>query len=282
MEQVEVASQPAMVALARLLEPVEVLFELLLPEERGPVDPLQHLAIGVATPVRAGGVQQLEVLEPTGAGDVGPATEVGERPVGVDRDHLVVAEFADPLQLERIVGEAAVGLVAIDHLAHEGVVGPHHLDHPGLDRRDVLGRERPRHLEVVVEPVLDRRTESDAGLGEDLPDGGGEHVGGRVPQHLERRRIALGEDRHCGAIVERSTQITDRPVDGDRHRGAGEAGTDRGRQVGAGRPRRQLARRAIGEGHGNRGRSAGRHGMRVPRTRVRQRAPGMGRASRAL
>ena len=54
----------------RLLDAVQVGVEVLLLEEGGAVDALQHLAARVAAPVRAGGVQQLEVLERDGVGDV--------------------------------------------------------------------------------------------------------------------------------------------------------------------------------------------------------------------
>ena len=74
-------------------------------------------------------MQQLEVLEPAGARHVGPAAEIRERAVGIDRDGLVVAQLRDPLQLERIVGEPPVRLVAVHDFAHERIVALGHLAH---------------------------------------------------------------------------------------------------------------------------------------------------------
>ena len=89
-----------MVPLAGLVQPVEIGVELFLLEPGGAVDSLEHLALFIAPPVGAGRGEQLEVLEPTGAGDVGPAAQVGEGPVGVDGNGLVVAQFGDPLELK--------------------------------------------------------------------------------------------------------------------------------------------------------------------------------------
>ena len=58
--------------LLRLLEPVQVGVEVFLLEPGRAVDALQHLPLLVAPPVRAGAVQQLEVLEPAVLGTCGP------------------------------------------------------------------------------------------------------------------------------------------------------------------------------------------------------------------
>src|SRR5690606_20328873 len=79
LEEVQLLAEHAMVALARLLEPVEVRLELVLLEERRRVDALEHLPLLVAAPIGAGGVQQLEVLQVRRVGDVRPAAEVDER-----------------------------------------------------------------------------------------------------------------------------------------------------------------------------------------------------------
>ena len=247
-EEVELLAQPPVVALARLLEPVEVGGEVLLLEPRRAVDPLQHLAALVAAPVRPGAVQQLEVLEPSGRRDVRAAAEVLKRAVGVDGDHFVVAELADPLELERVVGEAAVGLRAVHDLALEGVVALRHLGHLLLDRLEVLRRERPGHVEVVVEAVLDRRAEPDAGAGEELAHRGGHDVGRAVPQHLEGGGVAIGEDGEGGVLLDRPSEIPDRPVDPRGHGRLGEPRPDHLRHLAAGRAGGYLAHRMVGQG----------------------------------
>jgi len=79
------------------------------------------------------------------------------------------------------------------HLLLERLVGRDDLRHLVLDGGEVLGRERARHLDVVVEAVLDRRPDAEVRVGEQLLDGGGHHVRSRVT-HGRERRTALGVD----------------------------------------------------------------------------------------
>jgi len=61
-EQAQLFSQFAMVAPARLLKPAQVLFQLGLAVPGRAVDPLEHRAMLIAAPVRAGHAQQLEAI----------------------------------------------------------------------------------------------------------------------------------------------------------------------------------------------------------------------------
>src|SRR6266436_4725648 len=207
--QVELFPQHPVVALPGLLEAPQVALEVVLGEPGRSVDALQHLAALVAPPIGAGGVEQLEVLDPPGARHVRPAAQVHERTVGVDRDHLVRPEVFDALELERVILEAPLRFRAIHLLAHERVIGLHDLPHLLFDRCEILRPEGPLHREVVVEPVLDRGTESDLRLGEQLPHRRRQHVGRRVAQHLQRRRVLVREDRDLRRVGQRARQVPD-------------------------------------------------------------------------
>ncbi len=229
--QVELLAQDAVVTPLRLREPLQVALELGLPSEGRPVDALQHLALLVAPPVGPGGVQQLEMLDLPGPVHVGPAAEVEERPVPVDGDDLVVVELLEPLELERVVAEELPCLLLVDAAALEGLIGGHDLRHLGLEGLEVLGRERLVDLEVVVEAVVDGGAEPDPGARADLAHGGGQHVGGRVPEHGQGLGILLREDAQPRVGEERLHQ-PDRLVVGDGgERGLGEARPDRRRDV---------------------------------------------------
>jgi hypothetical protein len=155
-----------------------------------------------------------------------------------------------PLQLQRIVGEAAVRGVAVHDFAHEGVIGLRHLAHLHLDPLEVLGCERARHLEVVVEAVLDGRPEADAGTREEIAHRGGEDVSGRVAQHLQRLGISIGEDGEGDVPLDRPVEIPHGAVHLGGHGRPGEPGAD-----------------ALGH------RPDGRAGRDVPHAAVRQRDP---------
>ena len=94
----------------------------------------------------------------------------------------------DQLELVRLVRELGLRVGVADLAAGEPLPGPDDLLHLLLERLQVLGREGPLGVEVVVEAVLDRRPDAEPGAGEELLHGLGEHVRGRVPDH----RAAVG------------------------------------------------------------------------------------------
>ena len=198
-EQVELLAEHAVIALARLLEQAQVLLERGLVEERGAVDAHQLLARGVGAPVRARDAGQLHVLEPAGVRHVRPAAQIHEVAVAVEGEPLAArADVVDELELELVVtavdrAVAREDLVAlgIAHLAAQegrGLGGD--ARHLRLDAREVVRRELPlRHVDVVVEAVLDHRPDGQLGAREEPQDRVGHQVRGRVAQHLERLGI---------------------------------------------------------------------------------------------
>ena len=215
-EEIERLAEHAVVAALGLLDPVQVCVEVFLLEPGGRVDALQHLAALVAAPVRAGGVQQLEMLEIRSIRDVRSLAEVGERPVGVRRDDLVGSlEVREPLELERIVHKALLRLGLRHFLAHERQLLLGDLPHFLLERLEILGRERLRDLEVVVEAIFDRGAESDPGVGPQAAHRRGQDVRAGVTQHVERARILLGDDDELAVLSQRSGEVQHLAVDGD-------------------------------------------------------------------
>ena len=112
-EEVEVAAEAAVVALAGHLECLEIRRQLLLGRPGGAVDAREHRVVLVAAPVGAGQRGELEgaLADLGGRGHVRPAAEVGELALGVDadgRDGLAGFlrrrdEVLDQLDLERLV-----------------------------------------------------------------------------------------------------------------------------------------------------------------------------------
>src|SRR5215471_1204678 len=199
LEEVELAAELAMIALLRLLDAPKVLRELVLAEPGRPVDALEHRVLLVAAPVGSGRREKLEVLDLTRGADVRPAAEVDEVALLVEGDGGRV-DAADDLHLERLalLLEEADGFLASELRALEGGVGLGQLAHPRFDPLEVLRREGLGLGEVVVEAVLDGRTDGDLDLGEELLHGlrhemrrgvteRGQWLGGavRVPGHRE-------------------------------------------------------------------------------------------------
>ena len=231
-EQVELATQLAVVASLGLLDAVQVLLEGLLGLPGGAVDALQLLVLLVAPPVRRSGAGQLERRDALGRGHVRPAAEVlpGHLALAV---HVVVdrqlagpdlgartfrcvgrrALQPDQLQLVGLLGQLVARLVVGDRSALEALVLLDDLAHPGLDLLEVLGHERGLHVEVVVEAVLHRRPDAELCVGEQVLDRLGEHVRGRVPQDVAPVGAVDLHRLHLVAVTELVRQVAQVAVD---------------------------------------------------------------------
>ena len=190
-----------MVALAGLLELVQVCLEGLLRLPRGAVDALEHRLVLAAAPVGARGAQQLEGRDALGGRDVGTSAQVDpglltfRAHVAVDGvDRLLVradgrvlisaalADALDDLALVGLVGEQGERVLLGQLLADEGLALLHQLLHAGLDALEVLGGEGALDVEVVVEAVLDRWADRPLGVRVQVGDGLRHQVGHRVAQ----------------------------------------------------------------------------------------------------
>ncbi len=238
-DEVQLRGQAAVVALLGLLQAVEVLRQrgLVLPCRA--VDALEHRALLVPAPVRAGHLHQLERTEAPGARDVRAPAQVDElRGVAVDADGGAGGDLAasassasascdplDDLPLVRLVGEELQGGLRLQLVADEGLVGGDDLAHAGLDGGQVVvGEGLPvRQVEVVVEAVVDGRADRELGPGVELGDRLGHDVRGRVAQDVAAGVGVGGDDRHVRAVVERPAEVPLVAVHPCRDRSLGEA-----------------------------------------------------------
>jgi hypothetical protein len=237
-EEAEVGAEAPVVALAGLLEAPEVGLQLRLGRPGRAVDPLELGAAIVAPPVGAGEAEELEGADLPRPGDVGATAEVLEVALAVEGDPppldatgvwavrrlvagaevLAGGEALDQLHLVGLVAlpEEGERLVAIELAALEGEVGRDDVLHPALDLGQVVEGQATGEVEVVVEPVLDRRADAELGLGEHLLDGLGHDVGrgvahraqvdagGLAPRWGPRCGSGFALDRLCHRLVSSS------------------------------------------------------------------------------
>ena len=266
MEQVHGAAELPVVALLRLLDAVQIGFEVGLARPGGAVDALELGVLWVAPPVGAGELGQLERLaHEARRRQVRPAAEVLPAALVIDGDGLALRQVGDDFGLVGLSHrlEAGGGGVAVQHLAHDPVVAVDDLAHLRFDPGQVVQAERLGPGEVVVEAVLDRRADGHLGAREQLLHRLGHHVGGVVAQGVEQRRVVAGEDLQPAAALQRPVQIEhgavephDRGLLGQRLR---QALGDRA----AGGPLGIVSNSAVGEGqldHASHFRTAGRAG----------------------
>jgi hypothetical protein len=184
-EELEILPERAVITPLDLLELLEVLVEVGLARPDRAIDALQLRIALVPAPVRPGDRQQLERLDLTGLRDMRPTAQVDEAAVLVDRDPAVAHLFIElldlvdlvrlaprPEELERL-GDRHVAVLEWDILLRD-------LAHLRLDLLEVLGDQLPRQVEVVVKAVGDGRSEPELCVGDQLEDGAGHDVRGRV------------------------------------------------------------------------------------------------------
>ena len=211
-EQAQLTTELAVVVGPRALEQLLERLEVLVGEEGGPIDAREHLALGVPTPVGAGDRLELERLDALGGGRMGPAAEVGEGPVGVQRDGLervggigILDEVLDELDLVGLLlqVEPLERLLHAHLLAQERLVGVDVGLHRRLDPGEVrvVDDDAVGEVEVVVEAVLDGGPDADLHARIELEHRGGEHVSGVVADEREGLLpTAVGEDLELGRV----------------------------------------------------------------------------------
>ena len=244
-EQVELGAELAVIAPLGLLEAVEMVGQVLLRCPRRPVDPLQLRVVLVAPPVGAGHPGQLEVAEMTARVlDVGPSAQVdepgrvlvGAHDAGLGHRHRVGRGVVDDLELVAMVPEDLTGPVRRDLVADERLGLGDDLAHPGVDAVEVVRGEVAAvgQLEVVVEAVLDRRTDPERRPGEQVEHGLGQHVRRRVADRVQPARIVGGDDADLVALGQRGRQVSLLTVDRGDDRRLAQPGTDGGGEIGGG------------------------------------------------
>ena len=246
MEEVELASEPPVVAALRLLEPLQVGVEVGLREEGRAVDPRQLLVVLVTAPVGAGEAGELDRLDRLRVLEVRAAAEVGEVALRVERDVSLGRVDELDLVVLALLGKELLRVVRRDLLPLPGAA----LLQLALDLRlDLLERvlaDRLRELEVVVEAVLDRRADRDLRARIEAPDGLGQEVRRRVAEDVERvgiLRVAGRQDLDRLPVLERQAQVLHLAVRANEHGLLGQLGPDRGSRV---EPRRAVGKLELG------------------------------------
>ena len=230
--------------------------QLLLVEPAGAVDARELRIVLVAAPVSPRDAHQLEGfrVELAGRGQVRAAAHV--EPVvaaPIDGEFLAFGQFLGPFGLEAFAFGGPLGdqRLAAPDLAAERLVGADDGAHRLLDGGQIVHAERLAavgRLDVVIEAVVGRRAEGDLRAGEERLHRFGQHVGIVMARQFERIGfVARGDQREACIALERPGEIAQFPVDPRGERGLGEAGADRGGDIGGRRPARHFAHRAIGQ-----------------------------------
>ena len=196
MEQVEILANAPVIAPLRLLEPVQILVELLLVGPGGAVNALQHLVARIATPVSPRDLGELEGLELAGGRHMRSAAQVDPVALPVEADFLLLRNAGDDLGLVDLTQspEELHRLIARHDAAGDFLVRLGQLGHLRFDGREILRREGALVGKVVVKAVLDDRADGDLRLREQLLHRLRQQVRRGVADDLEPFRVPVGHD----------------------------------------------------------------------------------------
>ena len=147
------------------------------------------------------------------------AAEIEPVALLVDLDLLVGRNGVDQLDLEILahVAEGFLGLLARPDFLAEGFVARDDLLHLLLDDGQVFQRERLVAEEVVIEAVLDHRTDGDLRARPQRLDGFRHDMRGVVADEFERARVLAIDEFDLGVAFDRVGEIGQLAVERHRH-----------------------------------------------------------------
>ncbi len=228
-EQVERLADLAVIALLGLLDAPDVRVELLGIRPGSAVDALQLFVFRVAAPVRAGNARQLERLQETRVRHVRAAAHVDVFFVVVQAHLLLVGHVVDEAKLVVLAtrAEHLDDLGARRHLLDDVVFLVDQFAHALLDRGEIVRRERAFVPDVVIEPVLDDRSDHHLRIREQLLDRVTDEVRGRMANDLDAFRILRRDDAERCVVVDAIAGIDEPTIDLARDRRLRESRADR-------------------------------------------------------
>ncbi len=224
-EQVQLLADFAVIAFFRFLDAGEVFLELLLVGPCSAVNTLQHLVVGVAAPICARHLGQLECLELAGAGHVRPTAQVHPRALLVNGQLLSCRQAFDNLYfivLTHVAEQLNSALATHDQPLDRQVIGDDLL-HALLDLLEVFRGKVVTAGKIVVKAIIDHGANGHLGARKQFLHRHGQQVRSGMPYHLQARLIALRDNRQADIAVNDVTGIHRMPVHNTRQRSLGQA-----------------------------------------------------------
>ena len=153
-----------MVTLFGFFDSCKVSVKLVLLHEAGAVDTLEHLAVGVASPVCAGAGGELDgiALDTAGRVQMRACTQIGEVALLIKAYDGILGQVVYKLDLIRLVLflHELYGFLTGQLKALKLYLFLADLAHLGLDLLEYLGSDGKRCVKVIVKAVFDGRADS--------------------------------------------------------------------------------------------------------------------------
>ena len=174
-------------------------------------------------------------------------TQVNKVAMTIHTDLRIGSQVVDMLDLETLIREDLLRLLAADHFAHERLVCGNDLCHLRFDRFEIVLGDGMRQLKIVEKAVFCGRPEGDECIRIERLNCFSHDVRCRMAHDLERfRRFGRNDLDRC-AIGKLRRKIDERAVHLARDRIARKASTDAGCQIVDGRSFVERSFRTIGK-----------------------------------
>ncbi|MCY1292966.1 hypothetical protein D9M70_422090 [compost metagenome] len=196
MEQIQLLADAAVVTLFSFFNALDIGRQLLLVGPGSAIDTLQLLVLRVAAPVGTGNLGQFEGFQEAGVRHVRAATHVHVLLVEVQAHGRFVRHVVDQAQLVFLTAslEQLDNLGTRSHLLDDVVVLVDQLSHALFDRRHIFRSEGALEGDVVVEALLDHRTDHHPGSRIELLDGVANQVRAGVADDLQPLLVLRRDD----------------------------------------------------------------------------------------
>ncbi len=181
------------------------------------------------------------------------ATQIEPVALPVDFQILICRNGLDEFDLEGLARFFEMGnrLIAAPDFPHESFVLRNDLAHFLFDRRKIFGREGLGAEEIVIEAIVDHRTDGDLRARIKHLHGFGEHMGAIVADQFQSARIFTIDEIDFGIARERIGEISQHAIERHGDRSLGKRGRDGFGNIEAGRAGGELTLRAVLESDGN-------------------------------
>ena len=215
-EKIQFLAQLAVVALLSLLQHMQVGVQFLLLLESRAIDALQHLVIGIATPVRAGHALQLDGLDLARGNNMGPGAQIRKLALAIHGNGGIFRQVIDKLHLVALALflEEFQGFGAAHFLAGKCQVLLDYLLHFLLDIPQISIRQLTLHIEIIVKPVFNGRADCQLHLAVLVQALHclGQDVGSRMAQCPAAICILEGQKLDLGIFIQHTHKIPRLPI----------------------------------------------------------------------
>ena len=197
----------------RFFQHVQVSFQVFLAGKGRTVDPLEHLVVLISPPVGTGDAHELEGFHPAGRRAVRAGAQVREVSLGVGADHCIFRQVFDQFHFVRFIFslEFGQGFRSGQFFPDQGIVG-FDLAHFFFNGPQIFRREHMVAVQVVVEALFNGRPDGELGAREQMLDGLGHHMGGRMADGMEPFFTVRGNEFHFGIMIQGIAQVFVFPI----------------------------------------------------------------------